>query len=157
MNVRSLLVLPLLLLTAACATRRIPGTDIEDSEDSRAILTVMERYRAALEAKDAKAIQALVSESFREDAGTETLEDDLTYANLPAHLQNLFSKLDNPKVDINVRRVQLLEEENRALAIYYWNASWRLPTLTSRSQSDSELEQMVLEKRDGQWKIISGI
>jgi hypothetical protein len=155
MNVRSLLVLPLLLLATACATRRIPGTDIEDTEDSRAILGVMERYRTGLEAKDARAILAIVSESFREDAGTETHEDDLTYANLADHLKNLFARLDNPKVDINVRRLEITK--GQAIAIYYWNASWRLPSLTSRAQSDSELEQMVLEKRDGQWKIVSGI
>jgi hypothetical protein len=155
MNVRSLLVLPLLLLVSACATRRIAGTDIEDTEDSRAILAVMERYRSGLEARDSRAILAIVSENFREDSGTETLEDDLTYANLADHLKNLFSRLDNPKVDINVRRLDV--NKDQAVAIYYWNASWRLPSLTSRAQSDSELEQMVLEKRDGQWKIVSGI
>ena len=82
---RALLFIPL-LLTAACASKRIPGTELEDTDDTRAILAVMERYRSALEAKDAKAIQGLVSEAFREDGGTETPDDDLTYANLGEHL-----------------------------------------------------------------------
>lgn len=154
MNFRALLLLPL-LLAAACAPRRIPGTEIADTDDSRAILAIMERYRSALEAEDAKAIQALVAEDFREDAGTETPEDDLTYANLPAHLENLFQKLDRPKVDISVRRVDI--QDDLATAIYYWNASWRMPSLSGRPQSDSELEQMVLKKIQGEWKIVSGI
>jgi uncharacterized protein (TIGR02246 family) len=154
MTFRALLVIPL-LLTAACATKRIPGTELEDTDDTRAILAVMERYRAALEAKDAKAIQALVAKSFREDAGTESPEDDLTYENLDEHMANLFQRLENPKVDINVRRVQIQDES--AAAIYYWNASWKLPSLTGRAQSDAELEQMVFQKIDGQWKIVSGI
>jgi ketosteroid isomerase-like protein len=155
MNFRALLLLPLLLLTAACASKRIPGTELEDNDDTRAILAVMERYRSALEAKDARAIQALVATSFREDAGTETPEDDLTYANLDEHLSNLFQQLDNPKVELSVRRVDIQDE--LATAIYYWNATWKMPSLTTRGQNDSELEQMLLQKIDGQWKIVSGI
>jgi ketosteroid isomerase-like protein len=154
MTFRALLVVPLLLATA-CATRHIPGTNIADTDDTRAILAIMERYRTALEARDAKAIQALVAEDFREDGGTETPDDDLTYANLPAHMSNLFQKLDKPKVDISVRRVDI--QDDLATAVYYWNASWRMPSLTSRPQSDGELEQMLLKKINGEWKIVSGI
>src|SRR5690348_5835671 len=125
MTFRALLVLPL-LLAAACTPRRIPGTELPDTTDTRAILAIMERYRTALEARDAKAIQALVSPEFKEDAGTETPDDDLTYANLPERLANAFPKLDNPKVEMNVRRVDI--QDDTATAIYYWNASWRLPS-----------------------------
>jgi ketosteroid isomerase-like protein len=154
MTLRAFLIIPL-LLAAACAPRRIPGSDIADTDDNRAILAVMERYRSALEAKDAKAIKALVAETFREDAGTESPDDDLTYHNLDEHLANLFARLDNPKVEMSVRRVDVQGEV--ATAIYYWNASWRLPSLTSRPQSDAELEQMVFHKIKGEWKIVSGI
>jgi hypothetical protein len=154
MTFRALLLIPL-LLAAACAPRRIPGTELPDNEDTRAILAIMERYRTGLEARDAKAIQALVSEDFKEDGGTESPEDDLTYANLPAHLSNLFQRVDNPKVELSVRRVEIEDED--ATAIYFWNASWRMPSLTSRPQSDSELEQMHLKKINGEWKIVSGI
>jgi ketosteroid isomerase-like protein len=154
MTFRALLVIPL-LLASACASRRIPGTEIADTDDSRAILAIMERYRAALEAKDAKAIQSLVAEDFREDGGTESPDDDLTYANLPEHMSALFQKLDKPKVEISVRRLDI--QDDGATAIYYWNASWRMPTLTSRPQSDSELEQMVLKRVKDEWKIVSGI
>jgi hypothetical protein len=58
-------------------------------------------------------------------------------------------------VDISVRRVDI--QDDTATAIYYWNASWRMPSLTGRPQSDSELEQMVLKKINGEWKIVSGI
>ena len=154
MTFRALLVLPL-LLAAACAPRRIPGTELPDTDDTRAILAIMERYRTALEARDAKAIQALVAQDFKEDAGTETPDDDLTYANLPERLANGFPNLANPKGELNVRRVDV--QDDTATAIYYWNASWRLPSLTTRAQSDSELEQMVFKKTNGEWKIISGI
>ncbi|MDY7225405.1 YybH family protein [Hyalangium rubrum] len=154
MTFRALLIVPL-LLAAACTPRRIPGTELADTEDTRAILAVMERYRSALEAKDAKAIQTLVSKNFREDGGTETTDDDLTYENLDEHLSNLFQRLDNPKVELSIRRVDVQDEQ--ATAIYYWNASWKLPSLTNRGQNDSELEQMLFQRQDGEWKIVSGI
>ncbi|MGE6762540.1 nuclear transport factor 2 family protein [Corallococcus interemptor] len=145
-------------LLAACAPKRIPGTELEDTGDTRAILSVMEKYRSALENRDAKAIQALVSPKFRDDAGTpDDPSDDLNASNLEAHLQGLFTKLQNPKVDFNIRRVEFHSDEDVALAIYYWNASWRMPGLNARPQSDSELEQMVFQKVDGDWKVVSGI
>ncbi|MFY0530079.1 hypothetical protein ACN28I_45245 [Archangium gephyra] len=85
MNVRPLLVCALLVF-AACTPRNIPGTQIPDTEDTRAVLNVMEQYRAAVEARDAKAIQGLVSKSFRDNSGTEDPADDLTYQNLTQEL-----------------------------------------------------------------------
>lgn len=151
------LALSVLSLLAACAPKRIPGTEIDDTKDTRAILQVMERYRAAVEARDANAIQAMVSPDFREDAGTPSdPEDDLHAHNLAPYLEGLFQQLQAPKVELSVRRVNV-RSDNLATAIYYWNASWRMPGLNARPQKESELEQMVLRKEDGQWKILSGI
>ena len=150
------LALSVLTLLAACAPKRIPGTDIEDTSDTRAILQVMEQYRAALEARDAGAIQALLTKDFREDAGTPSEpEDDLTPANIGPYLDNLFKALQSPRVELDVRRVQVAEDV--AAAIYYWKASWRMPGLNPKPQRESELEQMVFRREGGTWKIASGI
>jgi ketosteroid isomerase-like protein len=150
------LALSVLSLLAACAPKRIPGTEIEDNSDTRAILQVMEQYRAALEARDAGAIQALVTKDFREDAGTPSEpDDDLTAANLGPYLEGLFQQLQSPKVELDVRRVQVGEDV--AAAIYYWKASWRMPGLSPKPQRESELEQMVFRREGGTWKIASGI
>jgi hypothetical protein len=37
---------------SGCVPRLIPGTSIEDTPDTRAILRVMERFRASLENRD---------------------------------------------------------------------------------------------------------
>jgi Domain of unknown function (DUF4440) len=154
MNIRLLLACAPLLL-AACAAHYIPGTQIPDTKETRAVLDVMERYRASIEARDAKAIHQLVSKSFRDNVGTETTEDDLTYNNLPQALPALFSKLESPRVDLDIRQVNV--QDRVAIVTYYWNASWRMPGLLDRPQRDSELEQMILQKEDGQWRIVSGI
>ncbi|HLM42495.1 MAG TPA: nuclear transport factor 2 family protein [Myxococcaceae bacterium] len=155
MNVRLLLASAVLLL-AACTPRNIPGTQIPDTEDSRAILKVMEQYRTAVEARDTKTLQQLVSKSFRDNAGTDDPEDDLTYDNLPQALPALFSRLESPRVDLEVRQVDV-RKNGVANVIYYWNASWRVPGLLDRPQRESELEQMVLQKEDGQWRIVTGL
>ncbi|QRO00512.1 nuclear transport factor 2 family protein [Archangium violaceum] len=155
MNVRLLPACALLLLVA-CGPRNIPGTQIPDTSDSRAILDVMERYRSAIEARDAKAIQQLVSKSFRDNGGTEDPQDDLTYANLPQALPALFAQLESARVDLDIRSVNV-RNDGAATVIYYWNVSWRASGLIEKSQRDSELEQMVFQKEDGQWRIVSGI
>lgn len=154
MNIRLFLACAPLLL-AACATRNIPGTQIADTEDTRAILNVMEHYRTSIEARDAKALHQLVSKSFRDNAGTEAPEDDLTYDNLPQALPALFSRLESPRVDMDIRQVNV--QNDMATVIYYWNASWRMPGLLDRPQRNSELEQMILQKEDKHWRIVSGI
>lgn len=155
MNVRPLLVCAFLVL-AACGPRNIPGTQIPDTDDTRAILDVMERYRSALEARDAKAVQELVSKSFRDNSGTEDPSDDLTYDNLPEALPTLFSRIEAPKVEMDIRRVDV-KPGGVATVIYYWNATWRAPSLLDRPQRNSELEQMVLQKEEGRWRIVSGM
>lgn len=154
MNVRPLLVCALLML-AACGPRNIPGTQIADTNDSRAILKVLEQYRAALEARDAKAIQGLVSKSFRDNAGTDDPADDLTYENMAEALPALFSRIDAPRLTMDVRKVDV-RNNGVATVIYYWNATWRAPGLLDKPQRDAELEQMVLQKEDGQWRIVAG-
>ncbi|KFA92407.1 YybH family protein [Archangium violaceum] len=154
MNVRPLLVCALLVL-AACGPRNIPGTQIADTNDSRAILKVMEQYRAALEARDAKALQGLISKSFRDNAGTDDPADDLTYENIPEALPALFSRIDPPRLTMDVRKMDV-RSNGVATVIYYWNATWRAPGLLDKPQRDAELEQMVLQKEDGQWRIVAG-
>jgi len=151
--------LPLLAAVVAlclgCAARRIPGSDIEDTPDTRAILGVLEQYRAALEARDANKILQLVSEQFKDNGGTASPEDDLDYAALRRVLPERLARLEDVKVDFSVRRVVV--EKDTASVIYYYNTHYRLPRLTTKVVNEGDLEQMVLRKVGGTWKILTGI
>ncbi|MFY0530078.1 hypothetical protein ACN28I_45240 [Archangium gephyra] len=59
-------------------------------------------------------------------------------------------------MDIDIRKMDV-QRDGVATVIYYWNATWRVPTLMDRPQRDSELKQMVLQKEDGKWRIVTGI
>jgi len=146
-----------LLLLGGCAARRIPGTDIEDTDDTRAILQVMERYRTAVEARDADAVLKLCSESFKDDAGSPKVEDRLDYATLKKKLPENFAKLDEVKLELNVRKIEFHPETSAASAVYNYNLSFRIPRVSNKSQNESEIKQMWFKRDHGQWKIASGI
>jgi ketosteroid isomerase-like protein len=156
MTLRPLLACTLLLLPlAACAPRRIPGTEIRDTDETRAILGVMENYRRALEARDAAAIQAMVDPGFRDNAGTEDPSDDLTYDSLMRELPARLKKFDDVHLEFTVKRIDV--EGAKAQAVYLWNARYRMPHLNNKPQQDSELEVMVFNRTGNGWKILSGI
>ncbi|HME90354.1 MAG TPA: DUF4440 domain-containing protein [Myxococcaceae bacterium] len=146
-----------LTMLLACGARRIPGTDIEDNDDTRAILQVMEQYRTAIEARDAQGVLRLVSQSFKDDGGSSRPEDRLDYAELQKKLPVELAKLDDVKLDLTVRKIEIQKGTNTASAVYTYNLTFRMPRLSNKPQSESEIKKMWF-KRDGkQWKIASGI
>jgi len=143
------------LLSSGCAAHRIPGTDIEDNPDTRAILQVLERYRVAVETKDSNTLIGLVSPSFKDNAGTATPDDDLDYGGLQKNLPQRFAKIDDVHLDMNVRKIEL--KNDIASVIYYYTMSFRMPTLSSKVRTESDIKQMLLRREQGQWKITSGV
>ena len=157
MRFRSLATLALFLLLAACAPKRIPGTDIADTSDTRAILNIVEKYRSAVEQRDSDGVLKLVSLTFKDDAGTATPEDDLDYHALQKKLPERFAKLDEVHLDLSIRKVSVNEDTGRASVIYYYNMSFKMPGLSARTRSESEIKQMWLKREQGEWKITSGV
>jgi len=142
-------------LALGCAHRQIPGTTIDDNSDTRAILGVMERYRNAVETKDVKAIVGLVDKSFKDDGGSTTPDDDLDFETLQKKLTARFLKLDNIRLDIEVRSIMI--KENAALAVYFYTTRFDLPGLAQKPLADSDVKQMSFKLVASQWKIVSGI
>lgn len=155
MRIRLAAVLAAAVLLSACAARRIPGTEIEDNDETRAIINVMEKYRSSLEARDAEGVLQLISPEFRDDAGTTTPADDVSYEELKQQLPARLGQLDNVRLDVNVRKIEIVGD--LAQVVYYYNSSYKLPQLSPRAQSDSDLQMMQLKRVDDDWRIISGL
>jgi hypothetical protein len=156
-NFRALFAAAALLLVAACTPRRIPGTDIDDTDDTRAILKVMEQYRSAVEARDAGKVLSLISQEFKDDLGTSTPADDLDYPQLREKLPVSMAKLDDVRLDVTVRKVTVNPADSTASAIFTYTTSFRMPGLSNKPQSDSEIKEMWFKKVGADWKIVSGI
>lgn len=148
-------VLVALLGLAGCAHHRIPGTDIEANSDTTAIVGVMQKYHAALESKDVPAIVSLLGPDFYDNGGTGDPSDDLTLKNVQPVLTERFSRVQDLALDMELRNIEI--HGPSAIATYFYTEHYKLPTLTSRPQTESDLKQMTLEKVKGVWKIQSGI
>src|SRR5687768_1042444 len=71
-------------VASGCAGRsgNIRGTKIPDTRENRQIIETVERYRMALERRDAPALIAMASPRYWEDGGTVKADDDYGYDGL---------------------------------------------------------------------------
>jgi hypothetical protein len=159
MLARSLFVVSALALVATgCSVHKIPGTDLDDNDDTRAILDVMERYRTAVEQKDAQTLIGLVSESFKDDGGSTDPEDDLSYKDLYTKLPARLEKLEDIRLELNVKKIEFTEDLSGARATYTYTETFRMPKLSQKPQSETEIKQMIFKRVDKKvWKIVSGV
>jgi hypothetical protein len=155
--------LPLLVLAAlatGCSVRKIPGTEIEDNDDTRVILSVMEQYRKAVESKNAQTLVDLSDQSFKDDGGSAAPDDDLEYSQMYSVLPARFARFDDIKLELSVRKITIDRELGTAAATYTYSTTFKLPGLSSKPQSESEIKQMTFtlaDKSKRVWKITSGI
>lgn len=138
-----------------CSHRKLAGTQIDDTPETRELLAVMERYRSSIEARDAAGVIALVSDNFRDDAGTPNPADDLDYASLRQILPDRMAKLADVSLEISVRKVTI--EGDTANVIYHYTSHFKIPRLTGKAQNEGDIKQMWFKRVGGQWKIVSGI
>jgi len=157
---RSLLfALPLVLaVSSGCSVKKIPGTEIDDTTDTRAILSVIDSYRKAVESKNAQTIIDLADDSFKDDSGSSTPDDDHDYKSLHTKLPQEFSRVDDLRVDINVRKIDIDKALDIATATYTYTITFRMPSLTTTAKSEADIKQMRFRRvKDHTWKIVSGI
>ena len=149
---RALLPVVLLLAGTGCGARRIPGTDLEDTGDTRAIIDTISRYNAALEARDANGILALVDPAFRDNAGTLTPEDDIDIQRLRTVLPQRLAKLQDLAVRIEIKAIDV--KGDRASVVYTWVSQFKLG---GKPMTESDIKRMELKRSADGWKILSGI
>ena len=146
--------LPLILLAAAlgCGPHRIPGTELEDTGDTRAIIETIARYNSSLEARDANGILALVDPAFRDNAGTLTPDDDIDIERLRTVLPQRLAKLQDVAVRIEIKTIDV--KGDKASAVYTWVSQFKFG---GKSMTESDIKRMELKRGPDGWKILSGI
>ena len=149
---RRALLLLIVLMAAGCGPHRIPGTDLEDTGDTRAVIDTIARYNSALEARDANAILALVDPEFRDNAGTLSPDDDIDIERLRTVLPQRLAKLQDVAVRIEIKTIDV--KGDRAQAVYTWVSQFKL---NGKSRTESDIKRMELRRRADGWKILSGI
>ena len=145
------LVVPL-CAALGCATHKIPGTDIDETADTDAIIEVVGKYNTAVDARDAAGILALVDKSFYDDAGTLTPEDDMDYEALQTKLPALLKKFQDVGLRITVKTLTV--EGDKASLVYNYVLTFRIG---QKVTTDSDIKRMDFKRVNGVWKIVKGI
>jgi len=152
----SALSLALLLALAACAGRRIPGTDIRDTEDTRAIIATIDAYRQAAERRDAPAVLALVSDKYFDDGGTVDPGDDVDREKLAKRLTADYRKISALRLDIGVKRIDV--QDDHAEAYVFYEQAYRIAVGSAEiPKQEGDVHRMRLAKENGAWRFTSGI
>lgn len=150
--------LGLALLGAGCAHDKIRGTHIDDTPENREIVDLVSAYHRAVEARDADAVLAMVSNRFFEDNGNTDRSDDYDKRGLADTLKADFERTKALTLDIRVDEVLVDDETQHADAFILFSVRGQaeLPagnmwkTMTDRSR--------IRFAREGdKWLIVSGL
>ena len=106
-----LLLLLLGTLVTGCTTKYIPKTTIEDTEENRQLVTVMENYRTSMESLDPNRLLELAAPNYYDTSGTPMPDDDVDLTGLKEFFQNHFSKIKALRLALRVEKVVPDEEE----------------------------------------------
>jgi hypothetical protein len=156
MLARPLPVLLAALALGACGTHRIPGTEIPDNRDTRAIVSVIDKYRQGVEARNAEAVLALVAPSYFDDAGTPDPADDLDRQQLERVLPRHFQQLTAMRLGMGVKEVTV--QGDRATANVFYEGHYRVATAGGEAaKQTSDVSQMKFVREGGQWLITGGL
>jgi hypothetical protein len=155
-EMRALLLISVLAATG-CATTLIPGTNIYDTDDNRAVLTVLEELRVAMQDRSVDNVVRLVSTRYFEDMGTPTQEDDYGYEQLKTDvLPKSLAVTKEMYVQFEVHEITVEGDLARCDVRYKSRARIDLPAGT-KWDSHREFNRVELMKEEGAWKITSGL
>jgi hypothetical protein len=157
MNRMGLALVGLLALSGGCATvNTIPGTKVPDTKANREILDVCERYRHALEDRDAATLLALAHPDYYEDSGTPNANDDYGYEGLKDVLQKRMAALKTVRYNIEYRKIEI--SGKRANVDIRYDASFQLATeMGDRWERKLNDKRLELENDGKRWLIIAGM
>ncbi|MEE2961230.1 MAG: nuclear transport factor 2 family protein [Myxococcota bacterium] len=146
-----------LIFSIACAHVTIPGTEVPDNEENRAILNVLADARTAMIKRDADALLSVVSTQYFETMGTPDDSDDYGYQEFKSDiLPKTMEATQEMSLDFRVLEIQIEGQLAHADIRYKSRAHVVLPSGSSWN-SNKEFSRIHLANESGKWRIISGL
>lgn len=150
------LVVVVILTACSGGTRYITGTNVEDSNVNRQVVLVVEKYREAIERRDASALLTMASKNYWEDGGTPTGADDYGYDGLRDVLAQRFQRAES--IRFSLRYMRLRQQGSRAFVEVLVDASYSIRTGHGQERLDKkDQNELVLENEGGRWLFVSGM
>jgi ketosteroid isomerase-like protein len=144
------------LVAAGCAPRLIPGTEIRDTKENRAVYDVVDAYVKAMNKRDAAAVLALVAPDYFDDAGTPEPGDDLDRQRLEKTLVQDLSRVETERLAVSLRKIEV--DDGTAFAEIFFDNYYRVQTPAGPiPRRDTDVHRISLKKVGGEWKISAGL
>ncbi len=142
-------------LALACGPRNLPGTDIKDTPETRAIANLLEAYRQAVEKRDTQAIMAMATPDYFDNSGTLDPADDVDRVGLEKRLDEL-KQVSDLRLALALRGIEVKRNEARAEVTF--DQFYRVQTPNGPvARHDSDIHRMTFKKVGGKWLFASGL
>lgn len=130
-----------------CKPDLLPGTNIEDTAENRAVIKFVERYRSAVESLSADAVLELVASDYFEDRGTPAEADDYGVEKLREQLRVRFEHIRVIQLKVDVQHVRYIPDEDliHVYIRYLQRAHLELPA-GNQWVTDSDTNRLVLRQ-----------
>lgn len=131
-----------LLLVLACQAQLIPNTDVEDTDQNRALVEFCERYRKAVEHRNISFLLQIAHPDYYEDGGNIDSSDDIDRVGLEKHLRERFIEARQIRYEIRYRRVG--KGRNDTFYVdYTYSASYQVPD----GKGDEQWRRVIEDNR----------
>ena len=145
----------LLLLLAACSHNTIAGTNIPDEPQTRAVLEVLNKYKEAMEEKNAPAVLALTASTYYD---TSRVNRPIDYAALQKELPADLARLGGLRIEFTIKEVKVNGKQANIDYFQVLRYAVKLPDGNEKWEpAQSDDARMKLVEADGVWKISAGL
>ena len=149
--------LMLLSTCIACAHSLIPGTQVRDTKANREVYDTLRQLQEALVAKNTNAAIALAAPEYFETMATPDQNDDYGYAELRDKvLPDLFAVTGEMQLTFEVYEIETKDDRAHADVRYHARAHMKLAS-GSQWATGKDFHRIELVRRDGAWRILSGL
>lgn len=140
----------------ACAPRVLPGTEVKDTPETRAIATLLETYRQAMERRDPQAVLELAAPAYFDNSGTPEPNDDVDRVGLATRLDEL-SKITDLRFQLALRSIEVTAP-TAARADVFFDQFYRVQTPNGPvARHDTDVHRMTFQKEGKVWRFTSGL
>ncbi|MBR4531850.1 hypothetical protein IKO70_05510 [bacterium] len=161
-----------MFMTVACSPKMIKGTNIEETPDSKEILTVFGYYIKGFKEQNPEIFLEYVSKDYYDTNGTDEAADDIDYDKLIEILNSdAYHSLEKVSITCIIKDLFFINDAgDKAELVYFYEVRFKMkssiPPMEENAfiQPDGMTNQKVMEnnkmkfvKEDGKWKIVSGL
>ncbi len=148
----------LLSVFYGCPPKYIPGTNVIDNDENRAIFILVEKYRRAYDEKDIDTIMSLVSKNFYENGGNSDPSDDYNFEGLRKNLTEKFSKTKAQGLEIRIKSIDFDKDNNRVSVKYNYFVKFQMALSSGdKWETASDTAELLFVRENSEWKIIRGL